>query len=116
MEMQTRHRYRFPRLAEAQFDTAFIRLNGVDALDQPEDGDDRHDDDRHATVETAGNDVAQLILAAPDNVFQIGRSAFAAATRAVRPLAPWSLIITAAAPRAAAAILIAPGHQNLVVR
>ncbi|OWK23720.1 hypothetical protein AJ87_29160 [Rhizobium yanglingense] len=116
VEMQPRRRNLFLRLAKAKLDTTLVRLDDVDALEKPEDDKNRGNNHCHAAVETAGYDVAELILAAPDDIFQIGRPAPAAA-RAVRPLPPRSLIITAAAaPWAAAAILIAPGHQNLVVR
>lgn len=61
--------------------------------------------------------ILETVTAAPDDLFEIGRAAIAAATaaRPVRPLSPWAATAatvvssTAAAPRAAAAILIAPG-------
>ncbi|AFL52982.1 hypothetical protein USDA257_c44440 [Sinorhizobium fredii USDA 257] len=108
--VQARHGDFLLRLAEPHFDAAFIRLDGVDRIEQQEADDQQADDDEDAAVEAARNHVLQLILAATDDLFQIRRPASAAAR--LIPLTPWPLI-AAAAPRAAAAILIAPGHQNL---
>jgi hypothetical protein len=119
MEMQARHGYFGARLAETQFDTTLVRLNCVNALNKPENGNNRRNDKKGAAIETAGNEPPQPVLTTANNVFKVGWPAAAASTRPVRSLPPWPLIISTAsataAPRAAAAILIAPGHQNLFV-
>src|SRR5690606_2961991 len=106
------------RLAEAQLDRELIRLHGVDRLEQPERHEHERDEGEHgrAGAPAARQRAAQPVLAAPDDVFQVGRSALRAALSA-RPLAPWAtaaaaaiVAVAAAAPWAAAAGLIAPGH------
>src|SRR5690606_23186797 len=120
MEVQARHRDLVLRLAEAKLDTTLVGLHRVDGLDHQEGHDGEEDDDDRATVEASGNDPPKAILAFADDIFEIGRTAAtAAATTAlgtVLTATPRTLIVsTAAAPRAAAAILIAPGHQDLFV-
>ena len=120
--MQARPGNLFLGLAETHFNAALIRLNGVDRLD----ADKRHNDEKHdkecTAVKAAGHDVAQPVLAATNDVLQIGRPTIAAVSATatawtVGTLSPRPLIIAAAAaPPGAAAILIAPGHQNLFVR
>jgi len=117
--MQTRSRDLILRIAETQFDAALVGLDYVDALEQPEHYQYRRNKDEYATIEPTGYDIAKPVLATPDDILKVGRPAPATAATAwaIGPLPPWSLIVTAAAaPRAAAAILIAPGHQNLVIR
>jgi hypothetical protein len=117
MEMQAGHRHFGARLAETQFDAAFVRLNRIDALDKPENADDRCDNDKGAAIEAAGNEPPQPVLATANDVFKVRWPTAAASSRPVRSLPPRPLIISTAtaAPRAAAAILIAPGHSNLFV-
>ncbi len=124
MEMQTGHRDFVLRTAETQLNAALVRLDGVDGLDAEENQHDENHDGNCAAIETAGQHIFETVLAAPDDLFQIGRTAIAAATaaRPVRPRPPRAataaLVVssTAAAPWAAAAILIAPGHQYLFVK
>ncbi|MNE72443.1 hypothetical protein D3C80_1683860 [compost metagenome] len=124
MEMQARHRNFILRTPETQLHAALVRLDGVDGLDAEENQNDENNDRNRAAVEAARQDIPETVLAAPDDLFQIGRAAITAATaaRPVRPLPPWAataaLVVsaTAAAPRAAAAILIAPGHQYLFIK
>src|SRR5262249_43754467 len=54
---------------------------------------------------------AQLVLAAAQQFFQIGRAR--AATGRLRPRAPWALAATARTPRAPA--LIAPRHSRYLL-
>ncbi|MCY1302121.1 hypothetical protein D9M70_517640 [compost metagenome] len=115
MIVQARHRNFFLRLAEAHFDAALVWLHRVDRIDQDEADDQQADDGEDTAVETAGNDILKLVLTTANDLFQIRRATLAA-TRPIGPLAPWALIAAAAAaPWAAAAILIAPGHQNLSI-
>ena len=70
------------------------------------------------TTDASGLAAERSVLAAPDDFLKVGRAAIAAAAAttagAVGSLPPWPLIVSAAAaPRAAAAVLIAPGHQYL---
>lgn len=125
MEMQARHRNLILRTPETQLHAALVRLDGVDGLNAEENQNDESDDRNRAAIEPARQDILEAVLAAPDDLFQIGRAAIAAATaaRPVRSLPPWAataaLVVsatTAAAPRAAAAILIAPGHQYLFIK
>ena len=116
MEMQARHGDFLLGLAEAQLDAALVRLDGINGVHQPENADEQQSDNDDAAVEAAGHDVLQLVLATPDDLLKVRRAAIAApaAAGAVRSLPPWPLIVSAAAaPRAAAAVLIAPGHQYL---
>jgi hypothetical protein len=120
--VQTRLRNLVLGLAEAQLDAAFIRLDRVDRLGQPE-ADQTEDTTRAINLAAAGTRtaaarkrLAQLVLAAADQFLKIGR--IAATAWWLGTLAPWSLIVStsiaAATPRAAAAsILITPGHQDL---
>src|SRR5690554_5504173 len=99
--MQSRLRDLLLRHAEAQLDAELVRLHRVDCLEAPEgdeaDG-DQADHDR-IDARSAGNDVFQPVLAAPDEILQIrGR---ALRTTAARSLPPRSAAIAAATPRAA---------------
>ena len=100
-------------LAEAQLDGALVRLHGIDRLEQPERNERQTDEaeQRRACVAAAGQRLLQPILAAADDVFEIGRTALRAA-RAARTLPPGAAAIAAAAPRAAAAALVVPGHES----
>jgi hypothetical protein len=114
MEMQAGHGDFFARPSEAGLDATLVRLNGIDALDKPEDDYNAEYDHEDATVESTGQKALQTILATPDDVFQIWRPA--ASARSVRSLPPRStLIVPPAAAPWAAAILIAPRHQDLFV-
>ena len=73
MEVQARQGNFLARPAEAQFDTTFVRLDRVDALDEPEDQDNGAENKENATVETPGYDASQPILSPPEDFFQIGR-------------------------------------------
>src|SRR5690606_5498889 len=118
MEMQARHGNLFLRLAEPKLDAALVGLHGIDRLNGQEGEDCKQHDHGSTAIETARHDATQTLLATPDDVLQIRRAAIAAAiatttARPIRPTAPGALIVTTAAAPRAAAILIAPGHQNL---
>ena len=100
-------------LAETQLDGELVRLHRIDRLEQPE-RDERKADEaeqRRACVAAARQRLLQPVLAAADDVFEIGRAALRAA-RAARTLPPGAAAIAAAAPRAAAAALVVPGHES----
>jgi hypothetical protein len=111
MEMQAGLREFGLRCAESQFDRNFIGLHGVDCLERPQHDKCRGDqsEDGRAGATAARQGAPQPVLAAPDDVFEIGRRALRAA-RPLRSLPPGSLI-AAATPRAAAAALVIPGHK-----
>jgi hypothetical protein len=128
--VQTRHGHFILRLAETKFYAAFVRLNGVDGLNADKGKNHENKDGHDATIEAARQHALETILTATDDFFQIGRAAIAvtaaSATAAwpVWPLSPRSTLVVssaaatitaAAAPRATAAILIAPGHSYLFV-
>lgn len=125
MEMQAGHRDFVLRTSETQLHAALVRLDGIDGLDSEEHQNDENNNRNGAAIKATGQDIFETVLAAPDDLFQIGRAAIVAAAtaaRPVRPLPPWAataaLVVssTAATPRAAAAILIAPGHQYLFIK
>ncbi len=122
--MQARHRDFALRLTEAQFHAAFVRLNGVDRLGCPQRDKTENNDDGDqlagtaGTARTTGHHPAQAVLTTANKVFEIGRCVTATTSAgSLRALAPGTLVVSSAAatPWAAAAILIAPGHQNLFV-
>jgi hypothetical protein len=75
MEMQAGTRQFLLRLAESQFDGLFVRLHGVDRLEEPESHDSEGDkaEQRRAGCASAGQRLPQPVLAAADDVFEIGR-------------------------------------------
>src|SRR5690606_28238669 len=117
VEMKTRFRNLFLGLSETQFHRQFVRLHRVNRLPEPE-GHQRETDEAEkggAGSGASGKRLLQPVLAAPDDVFQIGRASLRA-TRATRTLPPRattsvSVAIAAAAPWAAAAALVVPGHK-----
>jgi len=112
MEMQTGTGNLFLRLAEAKLHRHLVRLDGVDGLEGPEHHKRNGNQPEHGrpAAVSAGQNVLQAVLAAPDDVFKIGRCALRAA-RATRPLAPGATAVSTAAPPWAAAALIVPGHE-----
>ena len=100
-------------LAEAQLDRHFVGLHGVDSLEHPErqHGEPDQADEGRAGAAAARQHASQPVLAAADDVFEIGRRSRRAAW-AARSLAPRAATIAAATPWAAAtAALIIPGHE-----
>ncbi|OWK21537.1 hypothetical protein AJ88_17060 [Mesorhizobium amorphae CCBAU 01583] len=63
------------RLAEAQFDRDLIRLHGIDRLERPQHHKCRCDQREYGRTGAAAarQGPPQSVLAAPDDVFQIGR-------------------------------------------
>src|SRR6185437_2552764 len=91
--------------AEAQDDAFLVRLHDIEAADAPDDDNrDEHEQDARPAAPAAGQQPAHAILAAPEDLLEIGRFRAAAAAT------PWAL---AAAPRAAAttaAAALVPRH------
>src|SRR5262249_50921985 len=93
--------------AEPQHDAVFVGVDAINAPGKP--GQDRrakNQDDPLAAQIAAGQHGAQLVLAAPQKLFEIGRRR---AARRLRPRAPWAFAAATRSPRAAA--LIAPRHS-----
>src|SRR5690606_39596296 len=113
VEMQARLGKFGLRLAEAQFNRHYVRLDLIDNNEAPQDKQRQHDeaDEGRACPAAARQGTPQPILAAPDDVFQIGRRTGRPA-RTARPLPPGAAIVTAS-PGAATATLVVPGHDVL---
>src|SRR5690606_25471864 len=84
---------------EPHFHALFVRLDHVDAAEHPQDhGDDADQHQAAAAAEAAGQYPPEAVLAAPQNLLEVGRAL--AAAPATRPAA--SPRTTAASPAAAA--------------
>src|SRR5690606_37428937 len=89
VEMQARHGQLWLGRAEAQLDADFLRIDGIDRIEPPE----RHDGEDAADQRPApaGQPAAELVAAAIENIFEVGRIAAAwptwttTATRCLRP-------------------------------
>src|SRR5436190_23384074 len=94
-------------LADAQHDAEFFGLNAEESGQSPDrQRADQNQRDAHATEMAAGQQLLDLVLAAAQKVFKIGR----ARPNRLRTVAPRSL--RTRAPRAPALIL--PRHINLL--
>ena len=113
MEMQARFGEFLLRLAETQFDCKFVRLHGIDRLEYPDDEHGNRDEAEECGACRRRRPAAllQAVLAAADDILEIGRRSLRAAGPA-RTLPPGAAATAAAPWAAAAAALIIPGHEN----
>jgi hypothetical protein len=104
--------------AEAQHDANFVRQDPIEAARDPQDDDrDQDDCDTGAGAEAAGKDPPEAILAAAQDLFEIGRlrAAWAAAAAAGAPGSAATAAGTATAGTAAAARAGAPRSAAVTV-
>ena len=95
-------------LAEAQHDALLVRVHAIEARQQPDDNQRKHDEHAAAAAKAARQKRAQPILAAADQVLKIGRS-WSARLRSRAPRAPRAA--ASATPRPTTLVL--PRHTNL---
>ncbi len=98
MEMQARLRQLGLGLAEVQLDADFLRVDGVDGVEQPE----HHQDDQtppRMAQRPPGRPPWKLVASAVENVFEIGRAAPPRPTAAAAGACPQGPAIVAAARR-----------------
>jgi len=91
------------KLAEAQDHTLFIGIDDIDSREQPDHDHDKTRDHGTAAAEAARQGLPELLLAALQKLFEIGRRA---ASRAATPRT------ASATTGASAAILIVPRHGS----
>src|SRR5690606_1292884 len=113
VEMQARLGKFGLRLAEAQFNRHFVRLDRIDSLETPQDKQRQHDeaDEGRACPAAARQGTPQPILAAPDGGCHSGGRTGPPA-RPARRLPPGAAIATAS-PGAPTATLVVPVHDVL---
>ena len=108
---------RLPEVAPPSPDAALVRLDLVDGI-VDDDGNDQNDGDQPGEASAARNGIAELVLAALDDVFKFGRK-IAGAVVAASPIVAVAGIVAVAAvrslspgPLATATFILVPRHSS----